>query len=236
MSTRASPHPGRGVSLGSPTLVLVPTDLELASLVELGGLDGGLAIVRTCGFGPVAAAARTAGCIAELHPARVLLVGIAGTYDARVLALGQAVEFDSVALDGIAAGDRGASIGAESKRFAQWPGSGSLAPIHDRIALGAPRGGAPSRMLLSVCAASSSREQADARRRRFDGAIAEDMEAFGVALACALDGVPLRVVRGVSNLAGDGDHSRWQIARALESARELALGILRGAGATDGPP
>jgi futalosine hydrolase len=183
--------------------------------------------VRTCGFGPVAAAARTSQCIAELRPARVVLVGIAGTYDPAALEIGQAIEFDEVAIDGVGAGGEGDPRGSAAMRFAQWPGDAALAPIHDRIALSAPRGAANARMLVSVCAASSSREQADARRRRHAGALAEDMEAFAVALACALGGVPLRVVRGASNQAGDRDHARWQIARALESARDATLAILR---------
>jgi futalosine hydrolase len=233
MSPRASPELGRGVSLGSPALVLVPTDLELARLHELGGIDAGLAIVRTCGFGPVAAAARTAQCVAELRPARIVLVGVAGTYDPSALEIGQALEFDAVAIDGVGAGDDREPHGPAALGFAQLPGSATRAPIHDRILLSGPRRDATEHLLLSVCAASGTREQADARRRRFPAAIAEDMEAFGVALACALYGVPLHVVRGASNAAGDRDHARWQIARALESARDTALSILRSSAHTD---
>ena len=56
--------------------------------------------------------------------------------------------------------------------------------------------------------------------------MAEDMEGFGVALACRLGGVPLGIVRGISNDAGDRDKSRWQIPAALTAAAELALRIL----------
>jgi futalosine hydrolase len=47
-----------------------------------------------------------------------------------------------------------------------------------------------------------------------------------VALACLLGGVPLGIVRGISNDAGDRDKSRWQIPAALTAAAELALRIL----------
>ena len=58
--------------------------------------------------------------------------------------------------------------------------------------------------------------------------MAEDMEAFGVALACHARQTPLTVVRGISNLAGDGDVAGWRIDEALTAARALALQELNG--------
>ncbi len=51
--------------------------------------------------------------------------------------------------------------------------------------------------------------------------MAEDMEAFAVALACQLHSIDLTVVRGISNLAGDRDKSRWQIRQSLAQAHAL---------------
>ena len=62
-------------------------------------------------------------------------------------------------------------------------------------------------------------------------AIAEDMEAFGVAMAASLAKVPLQVVRGISNNAGDRRLSQWKINDALNSAAQLALKLI----ADDGP-
>jgi len=47
------------------------------------------------------------------------------------------------------------------------------------------------------------------------------MEAYSVAVAARLHGVPLTVVRGISNLAGDRDHSRWRMTEALQAARAV---------------
>ena len=52
------------------------------------------------------------------------------------------------------------------------------------------------------------------------------MEGFAVALACRLAGVPLLIVRGISNTAGDRDTIRWQIEAALAAAAHLTLRIL----------
>jgi futalosine hydrolase len=56
--------------------------------------------------------------------------------------------------------------------------------------------------------------------------VAEDMEGFAVALACRLVGVPLDIVRGISNDAGDRDKVRWQVPQALRAAADLAALIL----------
>ena len=64
------------------------------------------------------------------------------------------------------------------------------------------------------------------RRERFPDAVAEDMEGFAVAVACTLAGVPLRVVRGISNLVGDRDPKHWRIPAALAAARLAALELL----------
>jgi futalosine hydrolase len=49
------------------------------------------------------------------------------------------------------------------------------------------------------------------------------MEGFGVAVACRLANVPLTIVRGISNRAGDRDHSKWNIAGSLDQAMHLIL-------------
>jgi len=224
MSTGTPPRRIVRTSRGSPTLLFVPTEIELAFLSELGGFERQSFIARLCGFGPVGAAASTAHALAELRPARAALIGIAGTYDIDRCAIGSAVEFDDVAIDGVGAGE---SSGLRSPReldFPQWTSPVDGTRIFDRIAIdAATRSGAERRLLLSVCATSDSRAMVTARRERFPAALAEDMEGFGVALACAVAGVPLRIVRGISNAAGDRDHARWRVREAMASARELLL-------------
>jgi len=200
---------------GAPTLLLVPTALELTALGELGDFPAGLALVETCGFGPIAAAASTAALLAKLRPARVVLVGIAGSYDPAVCAVGTASRCSSVAIDGL-----------ETAGFEQAPGIGRT------IELGSGSGAPRAALLLTVCAPSSTAQEASARRARFPDALLEDMEGFGVACACALAGVPLAIVRGVSNVAGDRQRDRWRIREALAAARGEALGILDPGGRT----
>lgn len=205
--------------------MLVPTDLERRRLADLGGLGRGLALEHTGGFGAVAAAARSMQLLAALRPARVLLLGIAGSFDPERHPIGSALEFGAVAIDGIGAGEGPRTRGPSALGFPQWPGSGDgrLRAIEERLPLAAP---ADAPLLLTTCAASDGPEHAALRRSRFPTAAAEDMEGFAVALACALAGVPLRIVRGISNEVGLRDPRAWRIPAALGAARELALTIL----------
>lgn len=213
------------------SLVLVPTDLERRQLAP--ALAAGLAgtgRLELCGFGAVAAAARTAALLARHTPDRVLLVGIAGRL-AGALSIGGAYRFDRVACHGIGAGSAHAFVPAAALGWPQWPGDpadpanalGDVIELPSRgQAASAPAGG----LLLTACAASATADDVAARRTLFPAATAEDMEGFGVALACRLHGVPLAIVRGISNDAGDRDHARWQVSAALAAAADLAIRIL----------
>ena len=209
-----------------PVLLLVPTAGERQVLAAA---LGDSCRIELCGFGPVAAAARTAAFLAAHAPASVLLAGIAGRCDER-LAVGSAYLFSAVACYGVGAGSGAAFEPAAALGWPQWPGDppGDEAAIGDVIACAAAPSPAPpaAGLLLTACAASADAVDVAARRRLCPAAVAEDMEGYGVALACRLAGVPLRVVRGISNTAGDRDKSRWQIIPALEAAAALAGTLL----------
>ena len=56
--------------------------------------------------------------------------------------------------------------------------------------------------------------------------MAEDMESFSVAVACTMARIPLTIVRGISNIAGDRDKVRWRIADALHATADTVLEVL----------
>jgi futalosine hydrolase len=212
-------------------LILVPTEVERGIIAPVLA-DGAASSIRVnlCGFGPVVAASRTATLIAEHRPGRVLLVGIAGRFTDR-LAIGEAYAFERVACHGIGVGSGDAFVPAEAMGWPQWPGDGSdpatriddaISCSSGRLPVAAPRAG----LLLSACAASAGDADVRSRLRLHPDAVAEDMEGFAVAAACRLAGVPLDIVRGISNTAGDRDISRWQIKAACRAAAALAAMLL----------
>ncbi len=196
------------------TLLLIPTAFERDALFGAEGVPDTMR-VELAGLGPVAAAARAAQCIAESRPSRVVLAGLAGTFDPERLAIGSVTEFAEVAIDGIGAGEGESAVGLDALGFPQW--EDDRGRVVDRLPLDAIDA---SGVLLTVSAASADVAHAALRRRRVPDASAEDMEGFGVALACRLADVPLRIVRGIGNRVGDRDTSGWAIEPALAAVRE----------------
>ena len=185
-------------------LLLIPTQFERARLERIAG-----ALPRNttlCGLGPVAAAARTASLIAASRPSSVVLVGIAGTFDVEAFPVASAMSFDSTAID------------APALDLPAWPGDGETPAVDGPLALTHGVGGS---LLLTVHHPSDGHEDVEDRRGRHPTAIGEDMEAWGVAFACALAKLPLQVARGASNVVGDRDHGNWRIDESLAAAWAL---------------
>jgi futalosine hydrolase len=215
-------------------LILVPTAYEQAIIAD----ELGLALVQShrlelIGFGPIAAAARTAALLAAARPAAVLLMGIAGSLDHQ-LDIGRAVSFQRVACHGVGIGTGREFLPAAKLGWPQWPGDAVAGTpvVSDELVLDRPRATEGSDeaggggLLLSACAASATAEDAATRLEEFPTAVAEDMEGFAVALACRLAGVPCQIIRGISNRAGDRDKARWQIEPALRAAAVQAKAVL----------
>lgn len=205
------------------TLVLVPTETERRHLARQPGF-GVEAPCALCGFGPVAAAARARDAVAVHEPERVVLVGIAGTFDPGGLPVGTAAVFPSVLMHGVGVG-AASFVPAAALGYRHWPQSGRDEAGPETLPLAAPVPPAAG-PLLTVCAASATEAEARQRREQFPGAAAEDMEGFAAALACRLADIPLAVVRGISNAVGDRRFERWQIPEALDAAWIVAAALL----------
>jgi futalosine hydrolase len=207
------------------TLVLVPTELERRLLTEQPGFEVE-APCELCGFGPVAAAARTSSLIARHEPARVVLIGIAGTFKTSALPVGTAAVFGRVTMHGVGIGTGATFAPAGRLGFPHWPGEGEGdEAIGDEIALTTPVPPVTG-TLLTCCAASASPDDARHRVAQWPGAVAEDMEGFAVALSCRLAAVPLAIVRGISNEVGDRRVEGWQIPPALAAAWPIVTDLI----------
>jgi len=219
----------------SPCLLLSPTQFERSAIVSHLGerkLEGTLA--QVCGFGPVAAAARTSSLISEHRPDMVVLAGIAGSLDAQC-SVGEAYEFLRVRSYGIGVGngEQFQSVGEIGWRHVQEESDTVPEGVGDVLHKTDGKRKLENRFgidgeLLSVCAASSSQTEADEKKKRYADALAEDMEGFAVATACVIHSVPWVIVRGISNHAGDRDKTNWQADRALLKVAERVGEILAG--------
>ena len=228
--TREIAFPQHIIANGSPLsdLILVPTSREMETVRQLLSRDDKDLAFQLCGFGPIAAAARAGALIARYKPERVLLIGIAGSFDTERCPLGTACRFDQVTCLGIGVGSGVNHQSAYELGWQQFSGGDVKPEIGDIITLdssfveGVPCAG----KLLTCCSASANLDEASQRHRLFPDAVAEDMEGFAVAMACSLARVPLQIVRGISNCVGDRDHSTWLIDDALAAAAKMARRLM----------
>jgi len=181
--------------------VLVPTPEEADALALHG------AVLELCGFGLAASGVRAAAAIARHRPNRVILAGLAGTYDRQAAPPGRAVWAGTVRCVGIGA----AGLSAAALGFAE----------SDDVTLS---GGGP--LALSVASASATITEAEDRAAANPGALLEEMEGYAVALAAIEAGATCLMIRGVSNAAGDRDRAGWEITRSLAAVREALTTIL----------
>jgi futalosine hydrolase len=217
-------------------LLLVPTAFELRLLqprIE-NLVSDPQSVVANCGFGPIAAGINTARLLQQHQPGRVILAGIAGAFAGR-LAIGTAVSFSQIGCYGIGAGSGSCFRTASELGWNQWSESDQMyrseIECHgDVITLGTSKQHSSAlvdhnlgMMLLTVCAASADEADASDKLRLFPNAAAEDMEAWSVAMACCLHGTPLTVIRGISNVAGVRDKSRWNTQGALAAVADVLL-------------
>jgi futalosine hydrolase len=143
-----------------------------------------------CGVGPVEAALQTACALADLHPAAIVHIGLAGarTIEPPALVLGSEAVYADVIDD--------------ANRM---PRVEHAEP--DPALLAAARTALPEALVLPIATCA-----------RVGGGSAFDVEAmegFGVLRAARLAGVPAVELRAVSNHPGQPDRSRWRIAEAL---------------------
>ncbi len=202
-------------------LVLVPTNYELQQLHPLlaNSVERAGGKLMTCGFGVISSGIRTSQLLAQHSPKAVLLVGIAGAMGPQ-LQVGTAACFSRIACYGIGAGSGSDFESATELGWPQWDefehseALGDIIEIDDDSCPG-------NSMLLTTCAASANEEDVANKLSKFPDASAEDMEAYSVAMACRTAKIPLTVIRGISNIAGDRNKNNWNVFAAINAAAEL---------------
>jgi len=220
-------------------LLLIPSALEVARLLpEPRALPAGTELLA-CGVGLLRAGLGTAARLARGDVRDVLLVGLAGTRDAAAAPVGALVVGSAVRNEAFGAGHGTAFHGlAEMGLRGEAPDAELLplaAPSMDLRAAATGARAVVHGVLGSVAAASGSPADAAAWRARHPDVLAEEMEAYAVALACRHAGVPLACVRAISNAAGQRDLGTWDLDGSFAALR-AALAALLAAPPGPAPP
>lgn len=210
------------------------TEVERGTRYETGRLPrtGTEVVLGVTGKGNNNSAVLTERAVRRFSPRAVLFVGVAG-------ALWDGIHRGDVVVATHAQAYHGATSedDATSARPRSWETGHGLAQAAAHVARAAdwavgPSEAGPARVrtgpIVSGEVVQNSRTSGAAEwlRDHFNDAVAIEMEAAGVAQACHLSGVPVAVVRGISDLA-DGtkdsaEDSRWQ-PRAAANAAAFAV-------------
>lgn len=83
---------------------------------------------------------------------------------------------------------------------------------------------------VTVSTSTGTSKRAKELERRFSasgGAICENMEGAAVAHVCAMYGIPMLEIRGISNIVEDRDWSKWDVKTAAENCQRAVVAFLR---------
>ena len=194
-------------NLGSvDLLILAAYAPELVGLRRLlgdplyGNVSGVVVSCKTVGVGLPNAVAGTVTRLMQLRPRAVVLVGTAGVYWGAGAQIGEVIIPRRVQLV--------APSECEGRGAMPEP-MGRTVDCNPMLALGLGAGRTPSWELANTLAVTTD-DALGARIQQATGCGAENLEAFGVANACALQNVPFACVMGVSNRVGASGRDEWR--------------------------
>lgn len=207
-------------------LVIAATDRELTGLKEISFSRPSLMVhTAVTGVGLLPSTYGITQLIARLKPDLIIQVGIAGSFNP-TLALGSAitVEREIFADMGVFETDGYRDIFelglAENNKhpFEQ----GAIVNRHDQLIDCASL---PAVSAVSVNEISTSAEKIKLFAEKYKADI-ESMEGAALHYVCALQQIPFIQIRGISNLVGERDKTKWKIPESLLAATNACINLI----------
>lgn len=172
--------------------------------------------VELAGVGPAQAAARTAIQLAKQNYDLVINAGIAGGFREKVQ-----LE-DIVVSTIIQAADLGADTGEQFIPVEELGfGSSSIECLRNEVDRFRELENVFTGRIITKSTVTGTDEEAKRLQIRYEDAVAEGMEGFGVATAAEEFGVPVLEVRAISNYIGKRERDKWKIKEALASLKQV---------------
>jgi futalosine hydrolase len=244
-----TPVPGDGSADAAPVLVIAATDMELAPLLaavaesratpgrwgpaSTGRVGSTPVVLQALGLGKANTAAGLALALTERAPRAVLQVGVGGAYLGSFLSVGMAVvASEELHLDlGVRTAQGWQDLSAMG--FTLTPASGdrparaNAVPTHPGLTRAVGRVASVSAVRFATLETVTGDVDVGAAMQREHDVSIESMEGAAAAQVCDRLGVPFAEVRGVSNLVGERDRSRWNLRAAAVAACDVAKAVLR---------
>jgi futalosine hydrolase len=205
-----------------------------------GRIHGKEMIYLVSGMGKTNAAHATTILIEKFSPSVIILFGAGGAYPSSGLGIGdiavagkevygdEGVQlkdgFQGTDLIGIPLLKKGGR-----KYFNEFPLNARMVKVVKSLLIAHRSSliaGVRSGTFVTVSTCTGTKGKARELEKRF-GAICENMEGASVAHICALYGVPLVEVRGISNIVEDRDREKWNVRLAAENCQKAVMEVLK---------
>ena len=207
-------------------LVIAATDRELTGLKEISFTRPSLMVhTAVTGVGLLPSTYAIMQLIARLKPDLIIQVGIAGSFNP-TLVLGTAVTVrqEMLADMGVYESDGYHDIfdlGLAEKNMPPFE-QGAIVNHHDHLIESASL---PAVSAVSVNEISTSTEKINVFAEKYKADI-ESMEGAALHYVCAMQQIPFIQIRGISNLVGERDKTKWKIPESMLAATNACINLI----------
>jgi len=207
-------------------LVIAATDRELRGLKEITFTRPSLMVhTAVTGVGLLPSSYAIMQLIARLKPELIIQVGIAGSFNP-TLVLGTAVTVKQEMLADMGVYETDGyhdifELGLAEKNMPPFE-QGAIVNHHDYLIESASL---PAVSAVSVNEISTSAEKINVFAEKYKADI-ESMEGAALHYVCAMQQIPFIQIRGISNLVGERDKTKWKIPESMLAATNACINLI----------
>lgn len=207
-------------------LVIAATDKELSGLKEISFSRPSLMVhTAVTGVGLMPSTYAIMQMIAGLKPDLIIQVGIAGSFNP-TLVLGTAVTVRQEMLADMGVYETDGyhdifELGLSEKNKPPFE-EGAIVNHHDYLIESASL---PAVSAVSVNEISTSAEKIKVFAEKYKADI-ESMEGAALHYVCAMQQIPFIQIRGISNLVGERDKTKWKIPESMLAATNACINLI----------
>ncbi len=206
---------------------------EKQGVISKGDLQGKSIVFSHCGVGKVNASHITTVILERNEIDYLILFGVGGAYlDANVGDV-MVAESENYAEEGVIIGEGWKSLDFtgfallknEIEYFNTFPMDRKLMQLAINASKDAGLHAIPGNF-ITVSQCSGTRISGEIMQKRFNG-ICENMEGAAVAHICAIYGIPMIEIRGISNMIEDRNLKKWNIPLAASNCNKAVSEIIK---------
>lgn len=207
-------------------LVIAATNRELTGLKEISFNRPSLVVhTAVTGVGLLPSSYAIMQLIARLKPDLIIQIGIAGSFNP-TLVLGTAVTVRQEMLADMGVHETDGyhdifELGLAEENVPPLE-LGAIVNHHDHLIESASL---PAVSAVSVNEISTSAEKINVFAEKYKADI-ESMEGAALHYVCALQNIPFIQIRGISNLVGERDKSKWKIPESMLAATNACINLI----------